>query len=217
MDKEKLMLLAKEALTKNNMETFIAKDKTEALKIVKELLKDSKTVTHGGSVTLSECEIIEYLKSGDFIYYDRSKATTNIERDAIYERAFGVDSYLTSSNAVTLNGELYNVDGNSNRVSAMLFGPKKVIVVAGYNKICQNIKEANKRIKEIAAPLNTKRLNLNTPCAKEGKCISLLTGDDDFCAGCNSDDRICVNYTCMAKQRNKDRVKVVLVGENLGF
>ena len=111
-----------------------------------------------------------------------------------------------SSNAVTEEGELYNVDGNSNRVAALAYGPDSVIVVAGCNKIVPDIAAAVERVKKIAAPVNATRLHCSTPCAKTGECMN-----------CHSDGRICCNYLVSAQQRHQDRIKVILVGEELGY
>ena len=205
------------ALEKNGMTALFAKDRAEAKSIVESLLKEGDTVSHGGSVTLKECGIPELLSCGKYNYLDRSKAKDAAETEEIYAKTFSADVFLTSTNALTENGELYNVDGFSNRVAPMLFGPKKVIVVAGVNKIVPDVLAAAKRVKEIAAPLNCKRLNKETFCRENGKCVSIVNGDSDFCAGCESPDRICRSYVVMASQRDKERVTVVLVGEELGY
>lgn len=122
-----------------------------------------------------------------------------------------------STNALTENGELYNVDGNSNRVAALLYGPKSVIVVCGINKIVKNIDEAIKRVKTIAAPHNTIRLGIETPCGKTGECVSLRKENPEFCDGCHGDTRICCNYVVSAQQRHIDRIKVIIIGEEYGY
>lgn len=120
--------------------------------------------------------------------------------------AFFADTYLTSTNALTEEGELYNVDGNGNRVAAMLFGPKQVIVVAGYNKIVADMEAACRRIEKIAAPANVVRLGLSAPCAQTGECMH-----------CHSEGRICCDYVRMGMQRTPGRIKVIIVGEPLGY
>ena len=122
-----------------------------------------------------------------------------------------------SSNALTLKGELYNVDGNSNRVAALLYGPESVIVVCGVNKIVENIDEAVKRVKTIAAPKNTVRLHTGSYCENRGECMSLENEGSFMCDGCKGAGRICCNYVVSAQQRHKDRIKVVIVDENLGY
>jgi len=207
-----------EALSKNNMEAFIASDRAEALEIAKKLLADVRTVTMGGSMTAAECGITNYLKNGGFEFYDRTAPGVTPEQiDEIYRKAFVCDAYISGSNAITEHGELYNVDGNSNRVAAMLYGPKKLIVVAGYNKIVANVDEAAKRVKEKAAPPNCLRLGIDNYCAKTGRCVSLEKQGGFFCDGCSSDSRICRNFVVMGPQKLKDRVKVILVAEELGY
>ena len=135
----------------------------------------------------------------------------------MYRKTFSADAYFASSNAITENGELYNVDGNSNRVAAILYGPASVILVCGYNKIVKNIDEAIDRVKRVAAPGNTIRLNIDAPCSKLGKCISADKEDAELCSGCKSDRRICCNYVVCAQQRHKDRIKVIIIGEEYGY
>lgn len=209
--------LTAENLRKNNMETFIVKTREEAKALALSMIPEGAVCASGGSVTLSECGIIDAVKAGNYTYLDRNApALTAEEKEEMMLRAQTCDVYLSSSNAITEDGELYNVDGNSNRVSNLLFGPKTVIFVAGINKIVKDLDEAVVRVKTIAAPLNCKRLGCDTYCAKTGKCISLVQGGN-MPKGCNSDGRICVNFTVMARQRKKDRVKVILVEESLGY
>lgn len=205
------------ALNKNNMETFIVSSKEEALKVCKELLNKGDTLTVGGSVTLKECKIDELISNGDYIFYDRMSAKTEEEKLEIYRKAFSCNAYLSGTNAITESGELYNVDGNSNRVAAMLFGSDRLIVVAGYNKIVKDINEAIYRVKTKAAPPNCERLSLDNYCRSMGKCVSLQKENPLMCEGCNSPTRICCNYVTMGYQRNKSRVKVILVAEELGY
>ncbi len=206
-----------EALKANNMNAFYAETSADALEIAKGILNDGDTVSHGGSVTLKEAGFTGLFKSGKYNYLDRSCATTPEEINDIYMKSFSADVYFTSSNAVTLKGELYNVDGNSNRVAAMIFGPKKVVVVVGVNKLVNSVDDAVKRVKEIAAPANCVRLDRDTYCSKNGKCVTSDDKNGDFCAGCRSNDRICCNYTVMSMQRHKGRVNVIIVNEELGY
>ncbi len=205
-------------LEKNNMEAHFVETKTEALKLVKELLPDGATVSNGGSVTLAETGVMELLNSGKYKYLDRSQAKTDQEREAIYRDCFSADYYFCSSNAITESGELYNVDGNCNRISALTFGPKNVIVIAGINKIVPDLPSAVKRVKTICAPKNTQRLGCDTYCAKEGVCICEKTGELEIMGkGCASPQRICCSYVVTGQQRVKNRIKVILVNESLGF
>ncbi len=205
-----------ENLRKNNMAAYFAETKEDALKLVESLIGKGETVSVGGSVTLNEVGVLSLLRNGDYDFLDRYKeGLSRDEVTEIFRKSFFADSYLTSTNALTEEGELYNVDGNSNRVSAMLFGPKSVIVVAGKNKIVENLKEAEKRVKTVAAPKNVKRLAMKTYCSEKGVCMG--AEDEKLCAGCQSEDRICASYTVMSRQRIKDRVKVIIVNEELGY
>lgn len=203
-------------LEKNNMQPYFVETKEEVIPLIKSLINKGESISHGGSETLKAIGAIELFKNGDYDYIDRSGLEGEELRQS-YIRAFGCDTYFTSSNAITENGELYNVDGNSNRVACIVYGPRQVIVVAGINKIVKNIDEAVERVKKAAAPPNTQRLNCKTPCAVTGKCISLNKDNPFICDGCESPQRICCNYVISAKQRHKDRIKVIIVNENLGY
>ncbi len=203
-------------LEKNNMKPYFVETKEEVVPLIKTLIADGESVSHGGSETLKEIGAIELLKSGNYDYIDRSGLEGEELRQS-YIRAFGCDTYLTSVNAVTENGELYNVDGNSNRVACIVYGPRQVIAVVGINKIVADINEAVTRVKTTAAPPNTKRLDCKTPCAVTGQCISFNKENPMICDGCESPQRICCNYVISAKQRHKDRIKVIIVNESLGY
>lgn len=207
---------AAENLRKNNMEAYITDSCADAVKIVEGILKEGESISCGGSVTLKESGVMDLMKSGKYNFLDRSKAKTQEEIEAVYRQVFSCDTYLTSANAVTENGELYNVDGNSNRVAAICYGPKSVIFIVGMNKLVRNLDEAIVRVKTCAAPPNCIRLGCETPCQKTGECISLSTGGD-MPSGCHSEKRICCNYVVSAHQRHKNRFKVILVAENLGY
>lgn len=207
-----------EALERNNMNAYYAEDIATATKLALGFIKDGDTISHGGSVTLSQLGLTDAFKCGKYNYLDRSAPGLSAEAiTEIYRKTFFADAYFTSSNAVTANGELYNVDGNSNRVAPMLFGPEKVVVIVGVNKIVDDINEAAYRVKHSAAPLNCVRLNKETYCSKQGKCVTVEDENAHFCDGCTSPDRICCNYTVMSVQRNKGRVNVIIVNENLGY
>ena len=208
-----------ENLRRNNMEAVYAATADEALALLKSYLTPGCTVGVGGSVTLDEIGAIDLLRSGDYDFLDRYvPALTPAQMKDIFRRCLLSDVYVMSANAITENGELYNVDGRSNRVTALLFGPDSVVVVAGVNKIVADIDEAIRRHKTAAAPANAARLHCNTPCVRTGKCVSLMRqSDDSMCAGCASEDRICANYVVSARQREVGRIKVILVGEELGF
>lgn len=196
-----------EALKKNNMNGYYAKNRDEVIELIKDIVSEGSKVAVGGSETLSELGILEHLRSGRYDFLDRYKeGLTREEVTNIFKQSFLADAYLSSCNAITENGELYNVDGNGNRVAAMLYGPDKVIVICGVNKIVKDVDEAIKRNREISAPMNAKRLNKKTPCAKVG-----------YCMNCNSPERICNEYTLIKKQRSSERMHVIFLNENLGY
>lgn len=205
-----------ENLQKNGMQPFYVKTKEEVVPLIKTLVEKGSSVSHGGSETLKQTGIVELLKNGDYDYIDRSGLEGEELRQS-YIRAFGCDTYFSSSNAVTMNGELYNVDGNSNRVACIVYGPRQVIIVVGKNKIVNNINDAVLRVKQCAATPNTQRLECKTPCAVTGHCISLDKENPFICDGCASPQRICCNFVISAKQRHTDRIKVIIVDETLGY
>ena len=205
------------SLQGNNMAAYFVETKDEVVPLLKSLMNEGETVTHGGSETLKECGVTDLLNSGAYNYLDRSKAKSPEEVEEIYRKAYFADTYLASANAVTEGGLLFNVDGNSNRVSAILYGPKQVVFICGYNKLVRDLDEAVVRLKTIAAPMNTKRLSCETYCAKEGECLAMGRDASFMCDGCKSPQRICCNYVVSAHQRHKDRIKVILVGERLGY
>ena len=206
-----LLEKTKEALIKNNMEAYVVENKAQAKELVEKLLEKGSTISSGGSVTLGECGIMELLRSDSYDYIDREKFED--KREA-YIKSFAADYYLCSSNAVTQSGELYNVDGNGNRVAAICYGPSKVILLVGKNKIVENISEAEKRVKEIAAPLNSRRLGYETYCLNAGVCMGEA---GDFAKGCHAPARICCQYVVTGFQRIKGRITVILINEDCGY
>ncbi|MDE6732474.1 MAG: lactate utilization protein [Oscillospiraceae bacterium] len=196
-----------EALRLNRMKPFYAENSAEACEIVRGLIENDKLITSGGSMTLKESGVIEMLTK-DFggVYLDRSAGKDREEVEEIMRKAFVSDTFLASTNALTEDGELYNVDGNGNRVSAMIYGPRQVVLVVGVNKIVKDLAAAKERVEKIAAPKNTVRLDCATPCKKLGECQH-----------CRSDARICCSYVTLAQQRVPDRIKVIIVNENLGY
>ncbi len=208
----------KKNLEKNNMQVHYVETKAEVADKVRELLKDGDTVGVGGAMTLFESGVIDLLRSGKYNFLDRyAEGLTGEEVNQVFLDSFSADAYVTSSNAITENGELYNVDGNSNRVAAICFGPKSVIIVAGCNKLVKNLEQAIIRVKTTAAPANSTRLSCKTYCREAGECVSLSGESDKMSSGCTSPGRICCNYVVSAYQRHKDRIKVILVGEELGY
>jgi L-lactate utilization protein LutB len=196
-----------ESLEKNNMEAYYVKNEKELLQKIKELIDEGATVSVGGSMSLWETGIIDFLRKENYHFLDRYvEGLSKEDIKEIYRKSFCADAYFTSTNALTENGELYNVDGTGNRVAAMIYGPDTVIVVTGTNKIVKNVEEAIERNRRMAAPANAKRLNRKTPCANLG-----------YCTDCNSPERICNDYVLIRKQGIKGRIKVILVDQSLGY
>jgi len=205
-------------LKKNNMKVFFVQTKQEACSLTAGLLHDGDTVSVGGSVSLIEAGILDLLCSGRYHFLDRYDP--QLDREGIHNvfiKSMNADAYLCSCNAVTQSGELYNVDGNSNRIAPIAFGPKSVIMMVSINKIVLNIDEAIKRVKTVTAPKNCNRLERNTYCRTKGQCIAIQKGLTGMTSGCDSPDRICSNYLISGKQQIKDRIKVILVEELLGY
>ena len=195
------------ALALNKMKPYFVQSREELHELIRGLINGDRLITAGGSVSLKESGVTDMLMSEyKGIYIDRSEGKNREEVEEIMRKAFVSDTFLCSSNAITEYGALYNVDGNGNRVSAMIYGPKQVIVVAGVNKIVTDISAAIKRVETVAAPKNSVRLDCGTPCAKTGKCVH-----------CRSEKRICCSYVTLRQQRVPDRIKVILVNEELGY
>ena len=202
---EKRIRRTMDALRANNMEAYYVKTAAEVRAFVEQLVPAGATVSNGGSVSLAETGVMELLAGGRYHSLDRSKAQGD-ELAALYRQVFSADWYFASANAVTEAGEIYNVDGNANRVAAITFGPKNVLLVVGCNKLVKDMPTAEERVRQIAAPANTARLGCKTPCAVTGKCED-----------CHSPGRICCTAVVHRYQREQGRIKVLLVGEPLGF
>lgn len=205
-------------LERNRMKPYYVSAKEEVVPLISSLIPEGSRVAVSGSMSLFETGVIDHLRCGNYDFLDRY--AENLSREeiiGIYRASFSADVYLTSTNALTEGGELYNVDGNGNRVAALAYGPKSVIVVAGINKIVPDLAAAVYRVKTVAAPKNCVRLHCDTYCSKTGHCISLNQEQPQTTDGCSSDSRICCHYHIAARQRQKDRIKVILVGEALGY
>lgn len=203
------------ALEKNNMQAFVCENSAEVCSLVSELLREGEQISCGGSMTLVKSGVMDIMRSGKYDFIDRAKASSPEEVGEMYRKAFFCNTYLSSSNAVTEKGELYNVDGNCNRVAAITFGPERVIIIAGRNKVVPDLDAAVSYVKRVSAPANAKRLSLDTPCAEIGECAGV--NSDNMCTGCKSGSRICCGYVVTGWQRNKNRIKVILVNEELGY
>ena len=196
-----------EALNKNRFRAVYVPDKETALKLILEETSPDAVVGIGGSWTLSELKVHEALENrGNKLLNHNLPGLPPAETVSIRRQQMSCDIFLSSANALTLDGQLVNVDGSGNRVAAMIFGPKKTIVVAGVNKICPTIEDAVTRIETCAAPVNAKRLNRKTPCAHTG-----------LCQDCDSPERICSVTTIMHKKPPLSDMLIIIVGESLGF
>ena len=195
-----------EKFNKRGIEGYYCENKEEALLTAKRFLTPGCSVSWGGSMTLEEIGLIEYLKNSDYTVFDRTTATTQAEKDALYAEVSHCDYYFMSSNAITLDGQLVNIDGLGNRVASLIHGPKNVVIVAGMNKVVKDVDTAIDRVHNEAAPPNAVRLGLDTPCAKYG-----------YCCNCLSPDCICCETVITRKSRIAGRIKVILVGETLGY
>ncbi len=204
-----------ENLRKNHLNPTYVPRLADVRPLVESMLREGDVVAVGGSVTLDETDVLSLLREERYHFLDRYAPGLSRElQEEIFRRSFGADVFLCSSNAVTENGELYNVDGTGNRVAAIAYGPKKVIMVVGVNKIVPDLETAIKRVKMCASPKNTTRLGFETYCQKVGHCIKV---DGSMCDGCASDKRICCSYLVTGYQRAKDRIHVILVGEDCGY
>ncbi len=199
-------LLAKtviKGLESRNMSGYYAETAEDALKQALELIPKGSSVTMGGCMSAHEIGLVDTLKKGEYDFIDRDAEE---DKRAAMLKAYDADVYIASANAMTEDGVLVNIDGNSNRVSAIAQGPKKVVFIVGMNKVCSDLDGAMKRARNVAAPINAQRFGLNTPCSKTGACMD-----------CKSPDTICCQFLITRFSRHAGRIHVILVGESLGF
>ncbi len=195
------------SLRRNNMAGYFVQDREELLLLLAELIQPGETVGCGDSATLEETGVFDFIRNGRYTFYDKHNSSlTSAEKRAIYLRNFDADTFLTGTNAVTVDGKLFNIDGNGSRVAPMLYGPKQVIVVVGINKLTDSTQDAIDRTRQVAAPMDAKRLCKDTPCTKLGRCID-----------CRHPQRICNDFVLIAGQFVKDRIKVIIVNQALGY
>lgn len=196
-----------EALERHRFEAYYCATAAEAAEKVMELIPEDHVVSWGGTVTMEELGIMARLRAGERKVIDRDTAKTPEERNELMRQALLCDTFLMSSNAVSKDGQLVNVDGNGNRVAALCYGPKSVIVVVGMNKITADLETAVARARNVAAPINAQRfLNKSTPCMTTGQC-----------ANCSHPECICNQVVITRNCAPAGRIKVVVVGEHLGF
>ena len=190
-------------LQSRNMSGYYAESREEALRLALELIPEGSTATMGGGVSVQEIGLVDALKQGNYKFIDRDAYE---DKRAAMLLAYDADVFLASANAITEDGVLVNIDGNANRVSAIAHGPKKVILIVGMNKVCDDVDGAMKRARNVAAPTNAQRFGLSTPCAKTGSCMN-----------CKSPDTICCQFLITRFSRHTGRIHVILVDDSLGF
>ena len=199
---ERLAQTVIKGLQSRNMSGYYAEDKEAALKQALKLIEENSTISMGGCASAKEIGLVQALEEGNYQYLDRSKMEAREGLLAAYDS----DVFLSSANAMTSDGILVNIDGNSNRVSCIAQGPKKVIFIVGMNKVCDDLDSAMKRARNVAAPANAQRFDVKTPCKETGKCFD-----------CKSPDTICCQFLITRYSRHTGRIHVILVNDNLGF
>ena len=199
------LLKTVQALKKRGFDAYACENAKEAIKIACGLLSEGESITWGGSKTIRDMGLTEYVKGKSYAVFDRDELPRE-ERAAFAREHYFADWYFTSSNAVTEGGELLNLDGIGNRVASMIWGPKNVLVIAGINKIVPTLSDAYRRVREVAAPKNAQRFDIDTPCKKTGKC-----------ADCLSPDTICAQMVHLRVSKPQGRIRVILVDEELGY
>ncbi len=194
-------------LEKRKMKGIFVSDEEALIVQLRELIQEGSVVGVGDSVTLEETGVLEFLREGNYTFLDKYReGITKEEKKHLYIENFSADTFMCSTNGLTEEGELYNIDGNGSRVAPMIYGPKQVIIVAGINKLVRNLEEAQNRVRNYAAPIDAKRLGRDTPCTKIGHCVD-----------CKSPNRICNDFVTITGQFEKDRIKVIIVGKSLGY
>ncbi len=207
------------ALGKNNMQGIYVPCINSIPEAVENLLFENAVITAGGSVSLKQSGVWELINKPCYRFLDRSREGITLEeKQNVFKSCIGADFYFCSTNALTENGELINVDGFCNRIASIAFGPEKVIMIVGVNKIVKNVADGILRVKQIAAPKNCVRLGIDSPCSKLGHCVALENNPaPDVTDGCNHPRRICANYLISGRQQVKDRITVIICGEELGY
>ncbi|MGE5629052.1 MAG: lactate utilization protein [Solirubrobacterales bacterium] len=204
---DKLGIQVVESLKKRHFQAYYCETKEDAIKKVLELIPENHVVSWGGSETIDQLGIKALVKDMGNEVIDRDTAKTPEERNELMRKALLCDTFLMSCNGMSEDGQLVNIDGNGNRVAAMIYGPKSVIVVAGMNKVVKTLEDAVQRTRTIASPINTQRFSgIKTPCAVTGSC-----------SDCISADCCCAYLVTTRISRPANKIKVVLIGENLGF
>ncbi len=193
-------------LSKRQMEGYYCQDKKAAIQKVLELIPKGASIGWGGSMTLIETGLMDAIKIGDYKIIDRDMAKNLEEQRKVYGKICCSDFFMMSTNAITLEGELINIDGRGNRVAFLCFGPQNVLILAGMNKVVTDVESGIKRARDISAPPNAIRLNKKTPCGITGKCED-----------CYSSDCMCGQFVVTRRSGIPNRIKVILIGEELGY
>jgi len=194
-------------LKKNKMAGYFVSDKEELLDLLRTLIPQGAVIGCGDSVTLEQMDVFDFLRNGNYIFHDKYQpGLSSADKRKLYIQNFSAHTFLTGTSAVTMDGKIFNIDGNGSRVAPMIYGPEQVLIVVGTNKIAANADMAIERTRQIAAPLDAKRLGKNTPCARFGKCVD-----------CNHEERICNDFVLITGQFTADRIKVIVVDEALGY
>lgn len=203
---EKRAAILVKNLKGRHFDAYYCPDKSSALQKALELIPDGASVGWGGAMSAEQIGLIDAVKSGSYQAHDRAVAQTPEERLEIEKQSQFSDVFLTGANALSLDGQMVNIDGNGNRVAAIIYGPKSVLVIAGMNKVEETLEAAVRRARTVAAPANQQRFLLDTPCA--------ITG---VCADCKSERCICNQIVITRHCRPAGRIKFILVGEELGL
>ena len=193
-------------LKSRHFDAFYCPDAASALEKALELIPEGASVGWGGALSAQQIGLIDAVKKGNYAAIDRDTAKTPEERNQLLKRCLTADVFLSGANALSLDGEMVNIDGTGNRVAAIVYGPETVLVIAGMNKVCDTLDDAVTRARTVAAPMNKQRFPFKTPCEVTGAC-----------ADCKSDDCICNQILITRNCRPAGRIKFILVGEELGF
>lgn len=193
-------------LKSRHFDAFYCPDAASALEKALELIPEGASVGWGGALSAQQIGLIDAVKKGNYAAIDRDAAKTPEERNTLLKRCLTADVFLSGANALSLDGEMVNIDGTGNRVAAIVYGPETVLVIAGMNKVCDTLDDAVTRARTVAAPMNKQRFPFKTPCEVTGAC-----------ADCKSEDCICNQILITRNCRPAGRIKFILVGEELGF
>lgn len=190
----------------HGMEGYFCETSADAVELVRKLVPEGASIAWGGTATFAQTGVKAMLEAGNYRMIDRSVTKTPEEAEQIYRQHFASDCFFMSTNAITRKGELVNIDGNSNRLACLLYGPREVYVLAGMNKVVEDVDAGIKRIHTMACPPNAARLHTGTPCDRTG-----------VCGNCHEDGCMCCNIVVTRHNRHTGRIKVILIAEDLGY